>query len=219
MKLAPNIKLGQLRRTVAIVSPSEWNSLTRAERDAANAITFLIWKRAHTKRHPAFGGDEIFLTKGYVQRLLKAVNATNMGEKAARTALARMQERGWIVDTGGRRSRGGPRPASTSRTIRRRRHSSRGRTLSPAGTSAFVLVAGVPSTCTHEGLGLDAARGIPDIQSRAALPSVSVGIPASSRRDFEAETTLAVGAGLGSVGLPAFGATVTFEFSPSKTAI
>jgi hypothetical protein len=32
MKLAPNIKLGQLRRTVAIVSPSEWNSLTRAER-------------------------------------------------------------------------------------------------------------------------------------------------------------------------------------------
>jgi hypothetical protein len=91
MKLAPNIKLGQLRRTVAIVSPSEWNSLTRAERDAANAITFLIWKRAHTKRHPAFGGDEIFLTKGYVQRLLKAVNATNMGEKAARTALARMQ--------------------------------------------------------------------------------------------------------------------------------
>jgi hypothetical protein len=87
-----------------------------------------------------------------------------------------------------------------SRTIRRRRHSSRGRTLRPAGTSAFVLVASVPSTCTREGLGLDAARGIPDIQSRAALPNVSVGIPASSRRDFEAEATFAAESGLGSSG-------------------
>lgn len=100
MKLPPNIRMGQLRRTVPIVSQEEWNQMAGSEQDAANAITFHIWKRTHTKRHPAFDGDETFLTNGYVQRLLKAVNATNTGEKAARQALATMQERGWIEDTG-----------------------------------------------------------------------------------------------------------------------
>jgi len=98
--LPPNIKLGQLRRTVAIVSQDEWISLTRAERDAADALTLHVWKRAHVSRHPAFDGDETFLTNRYVQRLLKAVNARNTGEKAARSALAVMQNHGWLVDTG-----------------------------------------------------------------------------------------------------------------------
>jgi hypothetical protein len=98
--LPPNIKIGQLRRTVPIVPANEWSSLTRDERDAANAITLHVWKRTRQKRHPAFDGDETFLTNRHVQRLLKAVNASNTGEKAARNALAAMQKHGWIVDTG-----------------------------------------------------------------------------------------------------------------------
>lgn len=89
----------RLRRTIGIIT-EEWGQLTRDEKDAANAVTLHIWWRVHTKRFPAFDRDETFLTNGHVQRLLKAVNATNTGEKAARTALATMQERGWIIDTG-----------------------------------------------------------------------------------------------------------------------
>jgi hypothetical protein len=104
--------LRRLRRTIGIVT-EEWSQLTRDEKDAANAVTLHVWRRAQAKRHPAFDGDETFLTNGHVQRLLKAANARNTGEKAARTALATMQKHGWLVDTGRTRSRGVRRPASS----------------------------------------------------------------------------------------------------------
>lgn len=83
--------LKRLRRTIGVVKNEEWKRLNRDERDAANALTLHVWRRVHATRHPAFDRDETFLTNGYVQRLLKAANATNTGEKAARKALATMQ--------------------------------------------------------------------------------------------------------------------------------
>jgi hypothetical protein len=190
--LPPNIKIGQLRRTVPIVPANEWSSLTRDERDAANAITLHVWKRTRQKRHPAFDGDETFLTNRHVQRLLKAVNASNTGEKAARNALAAMQKHGWIVDTGRTKKPRRP-PASIERAeafgpqvVTRPKVDA-----TPSRASAVVLVASVPSPGTHQSLEcVEAAGGVPDIQSRAALPSVSVGIPSQSRRDHEAKAPL-----------------------------
>ena len=98
MRRGYNIR--RLRRTIGIVIDEEWSQLSRDEKDAANALTLHIHTRTYARRHPAFDGDETFLTNGHVQRLLKAAKAKNTGEKAARNALTIMQRRGWLVDTG-----------------------------------------------------------------------------------------------------------------------
>jgi hypothetical protein len=99
--LPKNLKLGQVRRTAGIVTRSEWKALTRDEQDAVDALSWQIVWRCRQKRHPALEGEDcIFLTVRHVQRLLRAIRARKTGEKAAAAAIAAMQSKGWIVDTG-----------------------------------------------------------------------------------------------------------------------
>jgi hypothetical protein len=100
-ELPRNLKLGQVRRTAGIVTQSEWSKLSRDEQDAVDALSWQIVWRCRQKRHPALEGEDcIFLTVRHVQRLLRAVGARKTGEKAAAAAIATMQARGWIEDTG-----------------------------------------------------------------------------------------------------------------------
>jgi hypothetical protein len=100
-ELPRNLKLGQIRRTAGIVTQSEWNKLTRDEQDAVDALSWQIVWRCRQKRHPALEGEDcIFLTVLHVQRLLRAIRARTSGEKAAAAAIATMQAKGWIEDTG-----------------------------------------------------------------------------------------------------------------------
>jgi len=113
-RLPRNVKIGQVRRTVEIVSSADWNKLSKDERAAADALALHVWWRCRQSEHPAFEGtDCVFLTDRYVQRLLRAVGASKTGEKAAAAAIKIMQAHGWMVDTGGRRSRADRRKAST----------------------------------------------------------------------------------------------------------
>jgi hypothetical protein len=100
-ELPQNLTLGQIRHTAGIVTQSEWRSLTRDEQDAVDALSWQIVWRCRQKRHPALEGEDcIFLTVRHVQRLLRAIGARKTGEKAAAAAIATMQARGWIEDTG-----------------------------------------------------------------------------------------------------------------------
>ena len=101
-ELPRNLKLGQIRRTAGIVTQGEWNSLTRDEQEAVDALSRQIVWRCRQKRHPSLEGEAcIFLTIRHVQRLLRAIGARKTGEKAAAAAIATMQAKGWIEDTGG----------------------------------------------------------------------------------------------------------------------
>lgn len=63
MRLPANIRVGQVRRTVTIVSPEEWRSLTGDERAAADALALHVWWRCRQKQHPALEGrDCVFLS-------------------------------------------------------------------------------------------------------------------------------------------------------------
>jgi hypothetical protein len=96
-----NLKRGQIRRTAGIVTQRESSSLTRDEQDAVDALSWQIVCRCRQKRHPALEGEDcIFLTVRHVQRLLRAIGAAKTGEKAAAEAIATMQAKGWIEDTG-----------------------------------------------------------------------------------------------------------------------
>ena len=100
-ELPRNLKLGQVRRTASVVTQSEWNKLSRDEQDAVDALSWQIVWRCRQKRHPALEGEDcIFLTVRHVQRLLRAIGAKKTGEKAAAAAIATMQAKGWIEDTG-----------------------------------------------------------------------------------------------------------------------
>jgi hypothetical protein len=59
----------------------------------------------------------VFLTVGRVRYLLQATGAAKRGEKAAAAALATMQRRGWLVDTG-ETKRPRRRPESVARAER-----------------------------------------------------------------------------------------------------
>jgi hypothetical protein len=101
LELPRNVKLGQVRRTVGIVTPCDWNKLSRDEREAVDALALHVWWRCRQTGRPALEGEDcVFLTVRHVQRLLRAIGAGKTGEKAAAAALATMQERGWIEDTG-----------------------------------------------------------------------------------------------------------------------
>jgi hypothetical protein len=40
-----NLKLGQIRRTAGIVTQGEWNSLTRDEQEAVDALSWqIVWR-------------------------------------------------------------------------------------------------------------------------------------------------------------------------------
>jgi hypothetical protein len=101
VELPQNLKLGQVRRTAGVVTQSEWDRLSRDEQDAVDALSWQIVWRCRQKRHPALEGEDcIFLTVRHVQRLLRAIGACKTGEKAAAAAIAIMQAKGWIEDTG-----------------------------------------------------------------------------------------------------------------------
>ena len=75
--------------------------MTRPEQEAADALAHHVWWRCRQERHLALEGEDcIFLTVSHLQRLLRAVGAVNTGEKAAAAAIATMQARGWLEDTG-----------------------------------------------------------------------------------------------------------------------
>ena len=100
-ELPPNIKLGQLRRTVGLLPSDEWRGLDESERAAVDALRLHIWARSRQTEHPALEeGDCIFLTVGWVQTLLRNYGARKTGEKTAAAAISFLEERGLIVDTG-----------------------------------------------------------------------------------------------------------------------
>ena len=76
-ELPQNLKLGQIRRTAGIVTQGEWNSLTRDEQEAVDALSGQIVWRCRQKRHPSREGEAcIFLTVRHVQRLLRAIGVS-----------------------------------------------------------------------------------------------------------------------------------------------
>jgi hypothetical protein len=76
-------------------------ALSREHRAWAKALELHLLRRFQQKRYePLDSGDEIFLTVGYVQRLLRDVEAPRKGEKAAAEALAWLVSFGLLEDTG-----------------------------------------------------------------------------------------------------------------------
>jgi hypothetical protein len=99
--LPRNIALGQVRRTIGLLPMDEWSELDEDGRAAVDALSLQLWLRAWQKEHPAFeDGDCIFLTVGWMHGLLRMVGARKTGEKAAATAIARLEQLGLLVDTG-----------------------------------------------------------------------------------------------------------------------
>ena len=102
-ELPRNIKLGQIRRTIGLVSPAKWRGIKEDERAAVDALSLHSWWRARQEEHEAFEGEEddcVFLTVPWMQGLLRAVGARKTGEKSAAAAIALLKERGHIEDTG-----------------------------------------------------------------------------------------------------------------------
>jgi hypothetical protein len=100
-ELPRNVKLGQVRRSVALLAPEEWRTLDDDTRAAVDALSLHIWARSRQEEHPAFEGEDcVFLTMRWMQRLLRAAGARKTGEKAAAAAIAALVERGLLVDTG-----------------------------------------------------------------------------------------------------------------------
>jgi hypothetical protein len=100
-ELPPNIKLGQLRRTVGLLPSDEWRGLNESEREAVDALRLHICLRGRQTEHPALEGEDcVFLTVRWVQALLRATGARRTGEKTAAAAISFLEERGLIVDTG-----------------------------------------------------------------------------------------------------------------------
>jgi hypothetical protein len=99
--LPRNIKLGQIRRTVGLLPPEEWRTLDQDGRAAVDALSLQIWFRGRQKEHAAFEDEDcVFLTVGWMQQLLRAAGARKTGEKAAAAAIALLEERRLMVDTG-----------------------------------------------------------------------------------------------------------------------
>ena len=68
-----------------------------------DALSLHVWWRARQDEHEAFEGEEndcVFLTVRWMQGLLRGVGARRTGEKAARDAIALLEKRGHIEDTG-----------------------------------------------------------------------------------------------------------------------
>ena len=99
-ELPPNIKPGQIRRTVGLLPSDEWRGLDESEREAVDALGLHIWLRGRQTEHPALEGEDcVFLTVRWVQALLRATGARRTEEKAAAAAISFLEERELIVDT------------------------------------------------------------------------------------------------------------------------
>ena len=91
----------QIRRTVRLLPPAEWRTLNENERAAVAALSLHIWARSRQMGNAAFEeGDCVFLTVGWMQKLLRSVGARKRGEKAAAAAVSFLERRELIVDTG-----------------------------------------------------------------------------------------------------------------------
>jgi hypothetical protein len=102
-ELPRNIKLGQIRRTIGLLAPEEWRRLDEDGRAAVDALSLHVWWRARQDEHEAFEGEEddcVFLSVGWMQGLLRAVEARKTGEKAAAGAIAFLKQHGLMEDTG-----------------------------------------------------------------------------------------------------------------------
>ena len=76
-------------------------ALSREHRAWVKALELHLLRRFRQNIHdPLDGGDEIFLTVGYVQGLLRDVEAPRKGEKAAAEAILWWQHVGLLEDTG-----------------------------------------------------------------------------------------------------------------------
>jgi hypothetical protein len=104
-ELPRNIKLGQIRRTVGLLTPEDCRRLDEDERAAVDAFNLHVWFRARQTGHSAFEREDcVFLTVGWMQNLLRAVGARKAGEKTAAAAIYFLEERGSSSTPGRRRS-------------------------------------------------------------------------------------------------------------------
>jgi hypothetical protein len=160
-ELSPNIKLGQLRRTVGLLPSDECRTLDEDERGAVDALSLHIWVRSRQTKNPAFEErDCVFMTVGWMQRLLRSVGARKGGEKAAATAISFLEERGLIVDTGRTKSRTAPsarlrgprsfRSGARSPTKAERRPSLPLSTPTGGVSFGFLLSRGLDEPSNHE---------------------------------------------------------------------
>ena len=62
-ELPRNIKLGQIRRTIGLLTPEEWRRLDEDGRAAVDALSLHIWWRARQEENEAFEEEDcVFLT-------------------------------------------------------------------------------------------------------------------------------------------------------------
>ena len=84
-----------------LMSKEQFTALSTEEKKWAKALELHLRRRFQQSAHqPLDDGCEVFLTVGYVQRLLRAVDAPQKGEHAARECLAWWQSAGLLRDTG-----------------------------------------------------------------------------------------------------------------------
>jgi hypothetical protein len=95
-----NLTPGQIRYTIALVTPEEYRQLGEDERAAVNAFSLHLHWRTRQQRFPAFEGNETFLTVPWMRLLLRAVGARKTGSRAAAAAITWLEEAGLIEDTG-----------------------------------------------------------------------------------------------------------------------
>lgn len=95
-----NLRIGQIRRTIGLVTPDEFSRLGEDQRAAVDALSLHIRWRARQRRHPAFEGDETIVTVGWMRKLLRVAGARKTGARAAAAAIARLEGSGLMVDTG-----------------------------------------------------------------------------------------------------------------------
>jgi hypothetical protein len=81
-ELPRNIKLGQIRRTVGLLSPEEWRDLDQGGAKPSTRLACTSGFAAGRRKHPAFEGDDcVFLTVRWMQRLLRTLGARKTGRR------------------------------------------------------------------------------------------------------------------------------------------
>jgi hypothetical protein len=159
-----NIKRGQLRKRLSIVSQETWNELSEEQRDAVDALSLQLYLRGLEKQYPAFEGrDCIFLTVRRMQGLLRAIGARRKGEKTAAAAISLLEQRALIVDTGKTKK-----PRRTAESIARAEKFQKRGTIAHEGgkgsagvPAPFLLVASLSCSGAHQGQRrLQAPRGV-----------------------------------------------------------
>lgn len=96
-----NLTVGQIRRTIGLVTPEEFRRLDEDQRAAVDALSVHVHWRARQRHHPAFDeADKTFLTVGWMRELLRVVGARKTGARVAAAAIGYLKATGLIEDTG-----------------------------------------------------------------------------------------------------------------------